>query len=130
MLKTFITTADIIDELMTMNSLSSIITTPFHDVIEIDNEFIVEAILPGFKKEEICIEIDENKLRIEAIRKEDNDSKYNYRQSLSGKFVKTFKLPDISDIDNIVADLNNGILKIVIPKLLQNKSKKKIIEIK
>jgi HSP20 family protein len=104
--------------------------TPVHDVIENDNEYIIEMLLAGVKKEDISIDIKKDKLILKAERKEIKDLKYNRKQTYFGKYERLFILPDNADIDNIEASMDNGILKIIILKTKDIKLNKKAIEIK
>jgi HSP20 family protein len=104
--------------------------TPVHDVIENDNEYIIEMLLAGVKKEDISIDIKKDKLIVKAERKEIKDLKYNRKQTYFGKYERLFILPDNADIDNIEASMDNGILKIIILKTKDIKLNKKAIEIK
>jgi HSP20 family protein len=105
--------------------------TPIHDIIETDNEFQVEALLAGVKKEDISIDVDKNMLIIKAERKEIKDIQYNRKETYFGKYERSFKLPDNVDKENISASLVDGILKITIPKIeIDTKLSRKSIEIK
>ena len=90
--------------------------TPIHDVIENENEFIIEIVLAGIKKEDINIDIENNELNIKAERKEKNNLKYNRKETYFGKYERCFSLPDNIDNQNIDASFNDGILIITIPK--------------
>lgn len=102
--------------------------SPLGDVIETDDAFNVELMMPGFDKKEIKMEVEEKSLVIEAERKK-SESKYNTVESHFGKFRKSYTLPDYIDVEKIDAKYKNGVLKITIPK---NKEKvgNRLIEIK
>lgn len=105
--------------------------TPVHDVIETDKEYVVEMLLAGVKKEDISIDIEKDMLTIKAERKEVGDQKYNRKQTYFGMYERSFKLPDDVDREKIDASLSDGILKIVIPKMVIDTKLSKIsIEIK
>ena len=106
------------------------IKCPIHDVIENDKEFIIEAMLAGVKKEDILVDVNERRLSIEAVRKEVKDINYNRKESFTGKYKRSFILPDNADADNITANMEDGVLTVNIPKLDQPKETKKKIEIK
>lgn len=97
-----------------------------HDIIENDNEYIIEIPMPGVKKDDIIINVENNKLNIFAKRKENNDLKYNRKETYFGEYDKTFKLPDIINKENIEAEMIDGVLKITIPKLENNPNIRKI----
>jgi len=109
----------------------SLMKTPIHDIIENDKEFQVELLLAGVKKEDISIDVEKDMLIIKAERKEVKDIQYNRKETYFGKYERSFKLPDNVDIKNIDASLNDGILKLIIPKIeVDAKALKKAIEIK
>lgn len=102
------------------------------DIVEKDNAYYVQAELPGFKKDDITIEITDNYLTIRAKRDEmkqvEEKDKYIHRERSYGEFVRQFYVND-ADQDNIKAKLEDGILHIEIPKLHSDKRKGRRIEI-
>jgi HSP20 family protein len=104
--------------------------TPVHDVIENDKEYGIEMLLAGVKKDDISIEVVKDKLVVKAERKEVKDLKYNRKQTYYGKYERLFLLPDDADAENINASMEDGVLKITVPKTKDVKSTKKAIEIK
>jgi HSP20 family protein len=99
------------------------------DIIENDKEYLIEFSLAGIKKEDISIIVEKDQLVINAERKE-KDVKYNRQQISFGKYEKIFILPDNIDTDNISSSFTDGILAIIIPKIIDEKIlKKKKIEI-
>jgi len=101
---------------------------PVHDVIENEKEFVVEFALAGVKKEDITVNSENGILTITAERKEVKDLNYNHKESFTGKYLKSFTLPDDVNADNINASLVDGILSVSIPKIEKNTklSKKQI----
>ena len=88
--------------------------------------FFVEAQLPGIKKEDIKIEVENGKLFLSAENCKENEIKednYYRKEIVKGKFVRSFLLPESVDKDNLKADFKEGILKIEIPKLEKEKPK-------
>lgn len=103
------------------------------DIYEKDNTYHVEMDLPGFKKDDIKIELNNGNLTISAEKSNDNeekdeDKKYIRRERTYGKFSRTFYLGDVNE-DAIDASFNNGTLTISIPKVDEDKAKK-FIDIK
>jgi HSP20 family protein len=99
-----------------------------YDIIENDNEYFVEFSLAGIKKEDVKINVENNQLTINAERKEIDDLKYNKKSTFFGKYEKIFTLPENINVDEIKSSLNNGILRITIPKM-EIKNGSKVIEI-
>jgi HSP20 family protein len=76
--------------------------------------------LPGMKKEDINIQIEDNKLLISGERKvkeEIKEENYYKVESSFGTFSRSFSLPEDIDIENIHAESRNGVLEIVVPKV-------------
>ena len=122
----------LLDDMINDASSTSITTrTPKHNIIENDKEFQIELSLAGIKKEDISIDIDKDIMTIKAERKEIKDVKYNRKQTYFGKYERMFVLPDDVDEENIDASFVDGILRVIVPKDINNTiSSKKIIEIK
>jgi HSP20 family protein len=101
---------------------------PMGDVIETDDAFNVELMMPGFEKTDIKMNVEEDSLLIKAERKK-SESKYNTIESSFGSFKKSYLLPNYVDKNKIDVTYVNGVLKIIIPKI-KEKVGKKSIEIK
>ena len=103
--------------------------TPKVDVSETEKAFEVHVSLPGFKREDIKVELDENRLTISGERKlekkeEEEKKKFHFMETEYGKFSRTFTLPSNVQGSNIQASYKDGILELVIPK--EEKDLKKI----
>ena len=94
----------------------------------------VEVDLPGIKKEDVDIKIEDNTLLISGERKVKSEVKeedYYKVESSFGTFSRSFSLPNEIDIENIRAESQNGVLEVIIPKLkTAGVDKVKKIEIK
>jgi len=93
----------------------------------------VELDLPGIKKEDIEITTEDNVLTISGERKmkeEIKEDDYYKVESAYGKFSRSFTLPEKIDVENIHAESKDGVLEVVIPKLKEEETKPKKIEIK
>lgn len=95
------------------------------NVYEENNNFVVEAAVPGLKSEEIDININKGVLWIKGEKKEveEKDKKY-YRKSYNS-FSYSVALPDqIDDKDEPQATYNNGVLKVVFKKAKNAEAKR------
>jgi len=93
----------------------------------------VDVDLPGVKKEDIEINVENNVLTVSGKREAKSEVKekdYYRVESSYGKFQRSFTLPDKVDTENIRAVCEDGVLEVVIPKLQIEKSSAKKIEIK
>ena len=88
------------------------------DVLDTGDAFKLECELPGFKKEDIKIDIENDCLTISAERKADTkEEKDNYikRERLYGSFSRSFDVSGIN-VDGIEAAYNDGVLDVTLPK--------------
>lgn len=99
------------------------------DIYEKEGNYIVEASVPGFTKNDIDIEVDKGNLTITAEKNEEEkeeERKYIRRErNFYGKYQRSFYLGDI-DEENIKATFENGILNITVPKKQIEQTKKSI----
>lgn len=89
------------------------------DVKENDSNYTIEAELPGVNKEDIALDFNNGNLYIAVNHQDDfNDEQDNYihKERRSFQMQRSLYLGDI-DVQGISANLDNGILKIVAPKL-------------
>tara|TARA_R110002124_G_scaffold184823_3_gene352251 strand:+ start:534 stop:962 length:429 start_codon:yes stop_codon:yes gene_type:complete len=110
-------------------------TLPSVNIKENENEFIVDVAVPGMKKTDFKIDLDNDVLTISSEKTEkDEESSDNYtRKEYSYRsFKRSFSLPQgIVNRDKIEAVYKNGELKITIPKLEEAKPKPiQLIEVK
>ncbi|MFP3981594.1 MAG: Hsp20/alpha crystallin family protein [Desulfobacterales bacterium] len=104
---------------------------PMVDTYEKDDHIVIKAELPGVKKDDISIDVNNNVLSIKGERKDEEkvDEENYYRQErFYGKFQRAFTLPDNVDTDNIEANYNEGVLEVKVPKTEESKTRK--IEVK
>ncbi len=102
------------------------------DIRETDSEFIVEAEMPGVKKEDIKLDLDDDILTISMERKlEEKEEKDNYvrMERRYGSFSRSFRVDNIKHED-VKAEYKDGILKVTLPKDEDTKAKKRTIDVK
>lgn len=98
------------------------------DIYEEDNNYVVEMDVPGFKKDEINIDVEKGYLTISASHDEEKDEKeknYIRKERIYGEAKRQFYVGDI-DEESIKANFNDGVLKVIVPKKEEISSKKKI----
>ncbi|MDD3802854.1 MAG: Hsp20/alpha crystallin family protein [bacterium] len=103
---------------------------PVMDIVESDKDFTVKVELPGMKKEEIKINIENNILSIEGERKSESEEKgktFHRIERSYGSFYRAVSLPKQIDEQKIKASFNDGLLTVVLPK--SDIAKTKAIEI-
>ncbi|CAO2209087.1 unnamed protein product [Urochloa humidicola] len=94
---------------------------------------VFKADLPGVKKEEVKVEVEDgNVLVISGERskeKEDKNDKWHRVERSSGKFLRRFRLPENAKTDEVKAGMENGVLTVTVPKAEVKKPEVKAIEI-
>jgi len=103
--------------------------TPHVDACETEKGFEIELALPGVKKEDIDIDFQEGKLTITGERKfekKEDNKRYHMLETQYGSFTRTFYLPDNVNPDQIKANLNDGVLHVIVPKDEQKVMKRRI----
>ncbi len=92
---------------------------PSVDISEDETGFDIQVSLPGMKKKDIKVDLDNSRLTISGERKlEKEDEKKNYyrMETAYGTFSRTFHLPDNVDEKSIKATYEDGILNVSIKK--------------
>ena len=88
------------------------------DIRDEGDKFVLEAELPGFKKEDIKLDLKDGILTISAQHSEENEKKENSyirRERRYGSFSRSFDVSGIQE-DHITAAYNNGVLELSLPK--------------
>lgn len=93
------------------------------DIKETENEYIIEAELPGVKKEDLVVELKDNTLTIAA--KTVNESKeesanYLRRERSIGQVSRSYYVENVNH-DAVKAEYKDGILQVVLPKIKEDK---------
>ena len=104
------------------------------DIRDTGSAYELEADLPGFKKEDIHIDLEGDYLTISASRndsKEEKDEKGNYvrRERCYGSFTRSFDISGIKS-DEITAEYSDGVLKLNMPKREEVKPTSRRLELK
>jgi len=101
--------------------------TPVADIYETDSGYLIAIDLPGIKRDDIEIDIDDNRLLVKGARVID-DSRSRRSERPRGKFLRSFSVPASIDQNKIGADYKDGVLQIRLPKRAEQKAQK--IEVK
>jgi HSP20 family protein len=92
---------------------------PLINVTEETNNYYVRAELPGMKSDELDIQVTAKGISISGERKipvEGNNVKYHRREREAGTFSRSINLPGEIDVNKVEASMENGVLKVTIPK--------------
>ena len=99
------------------------------DVKDTENSFYVQAEIPGVKKDDISVHVDNNILTISAEKRREQvteDESYVQRECRYGKVERSIPLPRGVGAENVVAQYENGVLCLELPKTHESESRRKI----
>ena len=106
---------------------------PSVDISENENEIVVVAEVPGMKRENINISIQDNVLTLKGEKKresDENEENYHRIERSYGVFERSFSLPSVIQTDRVTASYKNGVLSIKLPKAEEAKPKQIDIAVK
>jgi HSP20 family protein len=102
---------------------------PRTNIIEKNESFVLEFAVPGMKKNDFKINLDNKLLVVSADLEEkskDKEANFTRKEYEVGSFKRTFIMPKTVDADKIKADYKNGILRVELPKKEEVKVSKEI----
>lgn len=99
---------------------------PDVDIIERADDFVVTADMPGVRADDVHVRLEEGVLSIDAFAAHEADPSWTpasieYR---TGGYHRRFALPDRVDGDRIQAEMRDGVLALVLPKLERHKPRR------
>ena len=107
--------------------------TPAVDVIENENNYIIEAEVPGYSQDEIDVKVEDNLLTIstspaseqsDQVQSEDTEraeGTYLVNERSRYQFSRSFSLPKDVDVEQIEGSYKNGILRLELTKAAESK---------
>ncbi|CAM8911159.1 unnamed protein product [Rhodiola kirilowii] len=124
---------DVWDPFKDMSKEASAIVNARVDWKETPEAHVFKADLPGLKKEEVIVEVEDGRvLQISGERSkesEEKNDKWHRIERSSGKFVRRFRLPENAKMEEVKASIENGVLTVTVPKEQVKKPEVKAIEI-
>jgi HSP20 family protein len=111
--------------------LPATMLAPAVDISETPKEYIIKAEMPGLKKEEVKVSVQNGVLTISGERKsetERKDEKYHRVERSYGSFMRSFALPEDVVAERVTAESKDGILTVCVPR--SEAPKPKSVEIK
>ncbi len=106
---------------------------PDVDIFETKDDFLISAELPGLKKEDIYLTLEDHTLTLKGEKKKEaaeEDEDYKFRERKLGKFCRSFSMPDSANLKKIKTSLKDGLLRVSIPKSEVAKEKRINVEFK
>jgi HSP20 family protein len=85
------------------------------NVREEDDAYVLSALVPGIKSDELNIQVLEDVVRIDGEYKAE-ETNYLVRELPNGAFTRTLRLPAAIDTDHVEADITDGVLTLRLPK--------------
>jgi len=109
-----------------LSNFNTGITLPAVNIKETSDEFVLELAIPGMKKSDFTIDVENKILSIASeVKHEDEETKDHYTRREFGysSFKRTFTLPDSVESDKVKASYKDGIFMITLPKREEAKQK-------
>lgn len=103
---------------------------PLVDIYETNDDYVILANMPGVAKDDVKIKLEDGSLVLMGLInfEEAKGRKYTLKETETGNFYRKFKISDGVDESRISANLESGVLKVLLPK--HDRIKPKNIEIK
>jgi HSP20 family protein len=101
---------------------------PSVDIFENDDEILLHADMPGVKKDDVSVNIDNGTLSISGVRRFDSAGASTWKEFSDVEYVRSFSVPQSIDVERVKAELKDGVLKLHLPK--SEAARPKMIEIK
>jgi len=103
---------------------------PSVDISETDSEYLIKGEIPGVKKEDVKVTIQDGMLTIQGERKQEKEEKgkkFHRIERSYGSFVRSFRVPGDADENSVKAEFKDGMLNVTLAK--SAKAKPKAIEV-
>lgn len=110
---------------MPMPSTAAATFLPSVEVSEKEGTYIVGVALPGFRREDIDVEVSGNELTVSGkYERKEEDAKKHYSEMRQASFTRTIVLPADIDVDKVSAVFENGVLHVTAPPMAAISTKK------
>ncbi len=104
---------------------------PVCEVAETEHAYEIKAELPGVRKEDVKIDLEENRISFSAEKREEKkDEKRHFSEVTYGTYSRTFTLPKAVDTERSTASFDQGVLKILVTKTKPAGAKTRSLSIK
>jgi HSP20 family protein len=99
---------------------------PSVDISETDSGYLVKGEIPGVKKDDVKVTVQNGMLTIQGERKQEKEEKgkkFHRVECSYGSFVRSFRVPDDADESKVKAEFKDGMINVTLPKSEKAKSK-------
>ncbi|MBT9521774.1 MAG: Hsp20/alpha crystallin family protein [Dechloromonas sp.] len=99
---------------------------PTVDISETDDRYLIKAEIPGVKKEDVKVTVQDGMLAIRGERKQEKEEKgkrFHRIERTYGSFMRSFQLPDDADETGVAAEFKDGMLNVTLKKSAKAKPK-------
>lgn len=106
--------------------------TPFVDISETETAYLIKGEIPGVKKEDVSISIENGMITMRGERrqeKEEKGEKFHRIERSYGNFMRSFHIPDDADESAVKAEFKDGLISVTLPKSDKAINKPKEVEI-
>jgi HSP20 family protein len=100
-------------------STTKVTYRPRVDVVELGNEFRIDAEMPGVAKDDVELHFEKGTLSVrgKVAARGNSERPYDVREYGVGDFAREFRLGDGIDHESIAAELKDGVLRVRLPKV-------------
>src|SRR5438094_7068180 len=101
--------------------------SPSVDIYENKDQIVLEAELPGMRREDFDLSVENNVLTLRGERhfeKKDETDNYHRVERSYGSFLRSFTLPTSVSGEGAIADYRNGVLRVTLPKREETKARR------
>ena len=100
--------------------------TPSVDISETGDAYLIKGEVPGVKKDDVKVTVQDGMLTIQGERKREKEEKgkrFHRVECSYGSFMRSFRIPDDADENKVKAEFKDGMLNVTLPKTEKAKSK-------
>ncbi|RLC24254.1 MAG: Hsp20/alpha crystallin family protein [Deltaproteobacteria bacterium] len=101
---------------------------PAVDIYENEDEILLHADMPGVRKKDVSVNIDNGTLSLSGVRKFETKGVSTWKEFSDVEYIRSFSIPQTIEAEKVEAELKDGVLKLHLPK--SEAAKPKQIEIK
>ena len=120
------------DEFQGMERMTFADWKPKVDIQETPEAFVIKADLPDVRKEDITLSVEDGVMTLKGERKfekEEKGKKWHRVERSYGSFQRSFSVPENINDEKVMAQYNNGVLEIMMPKAAEKKTKARTVKV-